>query len=143
MPDALRATSTEVLSYDWRNSKTERYHGQEKCLHHAGADSETGLSLRAKAADDRVDKHNINKEQQELRASRNANPQHASPNLCLRTKQRKPKPHIMIFLFEINYHQHISDQNRNERGERCTSDAELWPWTNSKNQQWSEHDIEK
>src|SRR6266481_9565085 len=135
MPDAVRAAAAEVLPYDWRNSKTKGHYGQEKCLHHAGADTETGLSLRAKAVDDRVDEHNINKEQQKLRAGGHADPQHASPNLCLRTKQRKPEPHVMIFLFEINYHQHISDQNRNERGERCARHAELWPRTDSKNQQ--------
>ena len=49
----------------------------------------------------------------------------------------------MIFLFEINYHQHISDENRNERGDGCARDTEFWPRADSKNQQWSKHDIEQ
>src|SRR5260370_9221693 len=143
MPDAISATAAEVLSYDRRNSKAKRHYGQKERLHHARADSETGLSLWSKAADDCVNEHDVNKEQQKLRAGRHTDPQHAFPDFCLRPEQRKSEPYEVIFLFEISYHQHIGDQNRNERRERCTHHAQFWPRTNSKNQQRSKHDVEK
>src|SRR4029077_3462404 len=143
MPDAISATAAEVLSDNGRNSKAKRHYGQKQRLHHARADSETGLSLRSKAADDCVNEHDVNEEQQKLRACRDTDPQHAFPDLCLRTEQRKSEPYVAIFLFEINYHQHIGDQDRNERRERCARHAQFWPRTDSKNQQGSKHDVEK
>src|SRR5213592_4333582 len=143
MPNAIRATAAKVLSHYWRNSKAKRHYGQKERLHHARADSETGLSLRSKAADYCVNEHDVNEEQQKLRAGRDADPQHAFPDFCLRAEQRKSEPHVVIFLFEIKYHQHIGDQNRNERRERCARHAQFWPRTDSKNQQRSKHDVEK
>src|SRR6266496_50141 len=131
MPDAIRATAAEVLSYDGRHSKAKRHYRQKERLHHARADSETGLSLRSKATDDHVNEHDVNEEQQKLRASWDTDPQHAFPDFCLRAEQRKSEPHVVIFLFEINYHQHIGDQNRNERRERCARNPELRPGTDS------------
>src|SRR6266403_2105695 len=143
MPDAIRTTAAEVLSHNRRNSKAKRHYGQKERLHHARADSETGLSLRSKAADDHINEHDVNEEQQKLRAGRDTDPQHAFPDSCLRAEQWKSEPYVVIFLFEINYHQHIGDQNRNERRERCARDAQFWPRADSKNQQRSEHDVEK
>src|SRR6266480_6764776 len=143
MPDAIRATAAEVLSYDGRQSKAKRHYGQKERLHQARADSETGLSLRSKAADYCVNEHDVNEEQQKLRARRDTDPQHAFPDFCLRAEQRKSESYVVIFLFEINYHQHIGDQNRNECRERCARHAQFWPRTDAKNQQWSEHNVEK
>ena len=69
MPDSIGAAAAEVLPDDRRDCKTERHHRKEECLHHPRTNSETGLSLRSKAADDHVNQHNINKKQQELRAN--------------------------------------------------------------------------
>src|SRR5947199_6786752 len=143
MLDAIRATAAEVLSDDGRHSKAKGHYGQKERLHHARADSETGLSLRSKAADDCVNEHDVNEEQQKLRARWDTDPQHAFPDFCLRPKQRKSEPYVVIFLFEINYHQHVGDQNRDERRERCAGDTEFWLRTDSKNQQRSQHDVQK
>src|SRR6266545_8071228 len=110
MPDSIRTTSTEVLADHGRNGKTERYHRQEKGLHHACADSETSLCRRTKTSDDRVNNHDVDKEQQKLRARWDTDPQHASPNFGLWAKQRKTKTQIMIFLFEINHHQNVGNE---------------------------------
>src|SRR5262245_31367484 len=143
MPDPIRAPTAEVLGNNGRNSKAKRYYRQKERLHHARADSETGLSLRSKAADDCVNEHDINEDQQKLRARRDTDSQHAFPNSCLRSEQRKSEPHVVIFLLEINDYQHISDQNRNERRDRCAGNTELRPRADSKNQQRSEHDVKK
>ena len=63
MPDSLGATTAEVLSDNRRHGKAERHDRQKKGLHHTRADSKTRLSLWPKAADDRVNEHNVNKEQ--------------------------------------------------------------------------------
>src|SRR4029077_3134614 len=112
MPDAISATAAEVLSDNGRHSKAKRRYGQKERLHHARADSETCLSLRSKAADECVNEHDVNEEQQKLRAGRHTDPQHAFPDFCLRPEQSESKPYVVIFLFEISYHQHIGDQNR-------------------------------
>ena len=51
MPDSIRTASTKVLTDHGRNGKTECHHRQEKCLHHACADSETRLCRRTKTSD--------------------------------------------------------------------------------------------
>src|SRR5204862_324916 len=83
-----------------RSSKAERNHWQEKRQHHACAYAEPRLCCWSKAPDDRVDDHDVHKEQQKLRAGWYTDPQHSSPNFCLRAKQRKTKTQIMIFPFE-------------------------------------------
>src|SRR5512133_2780916 len=107
MPDSVRAAAAEVLANHGRNRKAERNHRQKKRLHHACADSEPRLCRWSKASDDRVNDHDVHKEQQKLRAGWYTDPQHSSQNSCLRAKQRKTKTQIMIFPFEINYDQHI------------------------------------
>ncbi len=134
MPDSIRSAATEVLANHGRNGKTERYHRQEKGLHYACADSEARLCRRSKTSDDRVNDHDVHKEQQKLRARRDTDPQHACPNFGLRAKQRKTKTQIMIFLFEINQHQHIGNENGNERGQRRAGHSEFGPRTDSENQ---------
>ena len=63
MPDAICMAAAKVLSYYRRNSKAKRDYRQKQRLHHARADSETGLGLRSKAADDYVNEHDVNKDQ--------------------------------------------------------------------------------
>src|ERR1043166_9303395 len=104
MPDSIRATAAEILSDHRRNSKAKRNYRQKERLHHTRADSETGLSLWSKAADDCVNEHDVNEDQQKLRAGRRTDPQHAFPDFCLRTEQRNSEPHVVIFLFEISHH---------------------------------------
>src|SRR6516165_3457515 len=99
MPDAIRATAAKVLSHHGRNSKAKRYHGQKQRLHHACANSEASLSLWSKATDDRVNEHDVNEHEQKLRPRRNTDAQHAFPDFCLRTEERKSEPHVVIFLF--------------------------------------------
>src|SRR5437773_1436513 len=111
MADSIRLAPAEVLPYHGQHCKAERDHRQKKRLHYACADPETGLSRWSKAADDRVNKYDVNKEQKKLRARRHTNPQHSSPNFCLRTEKRKTKTQVMIFLFEINYDQDVGDEN--------------------------------
>ena len=43
MPDPVCAATSEVLSHYRRSGKAQRHHRQEQRLHHARADSETGL----------------------------------------------------------------------------------------------------
>src|SRR5207244_12859495 len=114
MPDSILTASTEVLADHVRNGKTECHHRQEKGLDNAYADSKTRLCRRTKTSDDRVDDHDVHKEQQKLRPRRDTDPQHASPDFGLRAKQRKPKTEITIFLFEINHHQHVGNENGDE-----------------------------
>jgi hypothetical protein len=134
MPDSVRAAATEVLANHGRNGKAERNHRQKKRLHHTCANSEACLCCWSKASDDRVNDHDVHKEQQKLRAGWHTDPQHSSPNFCLRATQRKTKTQIMIFPFEINYDQHIGDENGNKRGKGRAGHSEFWPRTNSKNQ---------
>src|SRR4026208_1574210 len=134
MPDSIRAASAEVLADYWRNGKTECHHRQKKGLHHACTDSKARLCRRTKTSNDRVDDYDVHKEQQKLRARRDTDPQHGSPDFGLRAKQGKPKTQIMIFLFEIGYHQHVGNENGYERGQRCAGHSEFWPGTDSKNQ---------
>ena len=49
----------------------------------------------------------------------------------------------MIFLFEINYRQHVSDQDGNESCQRCAGHSQSRPRTNSENQQRREDDVEQ
>src|SRR4029450_10732232 len=102
MPDSICATPTKVLSDNRRNRKAKRYYGQKERLHDTTGNSETGLGFRSKAADDCVNEHDVNEDQQKLRARRDTDPQHAVPDLCLRAEQPKSEPHVVIFLFEIN-----------------------------------------
>src|SRR5262245_60062479 len=97
MPDAIRTTATKVLSHNRSNSKAKSDYRQKERLHHARADSESGLSLWPKAADDRVNEDDVHKQQQKLHARRHTDPQHAFPDCCLRAEQRKSKPHVVIF----------------------------------------------
>src|SRR5262245_37727592 len=111
MANSIRPAPTEVLSYHRRHGKAECHHRQKKRLHHASADSKTRLSRWPKAANNRVNEHDVNEEQQKLCAGRHTDPQHSSPNLCAWAKKRKTKSEVMIFLFEINHHQHVRDEN--------------------------------
>src|SRR5207302_9791625 len=115
----------------------------KKCLHHARADSETRLSCRSKAANNGVNEQDVNKEQHKLSAGRHTDPQHPSPGFYLRPEKRNTETQIMIFLFEINYHQHVSDQDGNESGERYASHSKYRPRTNSENQPQHEHDVDQ
>src|SRR6266542_1664806 len=101
MADSIRLAPTEVLAYHRRDGKAERHDRQKKRLHHACADSETRLSRWAKAADNRVNEHDVNEEQQKLSARRHTDPQHSSPNFCARAKKWETKTQVVIFLFEI------------------------------------------
>src|SRR6266478_9228203 len=143
MPGSVRAAATEVLANNGRNGKAECNHRQKKRLHHACADSEARLCRWSKASDDRVNDHDVHKEQQKLRAGWHTNPQQSSPNFGLRTKQRKTKTQIMIFPFEINHDQHVGDENGNERGKGCAGHSEFWPRTDSENQQRGEYNVEQ
>ena len=111
MADSIRLAPAEVLAYHRRHSKAERHDRQKKRLHDACADSETRLSCWTKAANNCVNEHDVNKEQQELSAGRHTNPQHSPPNLCAWPKKWKTKTQVMIFLFEINYDQDVRDEN--------------------------------
>src|ERR1044071_997916 len=101
MADSIRSPPAEVLPDYRRDGKAERHHRQKKRLHHPCADTETRLGRRSKAADDRINEQDVNEEQQKLRACWHTDPQHSSPNLCARPKQRKTKTQVMIFPFEI------------------------------------------
>src|SRR5438093_1203430 len=143
MPDSIGAAAAEVLSHYRRDSKAERDHRQKKRLHYTRSDSETRLSCWSKAPDDRVNEHDVNKEQHKLSAGRHADPQQPSPNFCLRGEKGKTKTQVMIFLFEINYDQHVGDQNGNECGQRCAGYSQSGPWTNSENQKRSKHEVQQ
>src|SRR6266480_7285587 len=143
MADSIRLASTEVLPYHRRHGKAERHDRQKKRLHYACADPETRLSCWAKAANNCVNEHDVNEEQQKLSAGRHTNPQHSPPNLCAWAEKWKTKSQVMIFLFEINYDQHVRDENRNKCGKRRAGYSEFRPRTNSKNQQRRQHDVEQ
>src|ERR1041385_7918322 len=111
MADSMRLAPAEVLAYHGRYGEAEGDDRQKKRLHHACADPEARLRSWSKAADNRVNEHDVNKEQQKLCAGRDTDPQHSSPNRCAWAKKWKTKAQVMIFLFEINYDQHVCDEN--------------------------------
>ena len=143
MADSIGVAAAEVLSHHRRNCKAECHHRQKERLHYARADSETGLGCRSKAANDSVNEQDINKEQHKLSAGRHTNPQHLSPGFYLWPEKRNTGTLVMIFLFEINYHHHVSDQNGNESCQRCAGHSQSRPRTNSENQQRRENDVEQ
>src|ERR1051325_5854816 len=95
MPDALGLAPSKILSNHRRNGETERDDRQKERLHHAHANTESGLRRRSEADDDGINERDINEQQDKLGAGRQTDLQHCPPGFHLRPKLGCAETHVM------------------------------------------------